>query len=580
MRITGSLLIIIISATALFGQIDPPQLYCIEGDGTEIHVQWSPPAAPCGPLTGYNVFYASQPQGPYQSFAINNPAITDTTFAGGEPVYCYMESIMTCPGEIPVPSDTLIWDLSPPQIQTVSVNGSDQVEVTWFSSTSPDISAYLIYVDGANIPDTVYGNGSTIYVDPVSDPQSSTHTYSLAWFRACTDADGRRGSIGNTYESILVQNLFQDMCERSFRFSWTPYTTYTVALEGYEIEASLNGGAFAPVDTIAVGTQIYTYDNAFTDVYYCFRVNALLANGYKASSNAICDTARVVDIPIGAHVRNATVISDNTVEIEYYPDTAGVVDLFRAQRKEGGSIFQDWPVANNGSAGLPVYEIYRDDNAATQRRPYSYRFYREDECANSYITDTVRTIHLDAELGRGLTGDLQWTAYQHSHGVVVSYMINKIVNGSIGQIASVSGNTLEYEDLDALNPSTLDTVCYYILAEVDLDIPGFVNETVFSNSNTVCLQPTPRIITPSAFRPEGFNTIFKPIIQFGTNVNYNFRIWDRWGQKLFETDNVNIGWDGTYKNEIVSMENYVFYVTFEGQDGNMYSKAGNVIVVR
>ena len=121
------------------------------------------------------------------------------------------------------------------------------------------------------------------------------------------------------------------------------------------------------------------------------------------------------------------------------------------------------------------------------------------------------------------------------------YLINKIVNGSISQIASVSGNTLEYEDLNALNPNTLDTVCYYILAEVDLDIPGIVNETVFSNSNTVCLQPTPRIITPSAFRPEGFNSIFKPIIQFGTNVNYNFRIWDRWGQKLFETDNVNIG---------------------------------------
>ena len=83
MRITGLLFVIIIFVSSgLFAQMTPPQLNCIEGDGTEIPVQWSVPIAPCGPLTGYTVFYASQPQGPYQSFTVNNPFVTDTVFAG------------------------------------------------------------------------------------------------------------------------------------------------------------------------------------------------------------------------------------------------------------------------------------------------------------------------------------------------------------------------------------------------------------------------------------------------------------------------------------------------------------------
>jgi gliding motility-associated-like protein len=288
----------------------------------------------------------------------------------------------------------------------------------------------------------------------------------------------------------------------------------------------------------------------------------------------------VVDIPLGAHVRNVTVISNSVVELEYYPDSAGIVDLFRVQRKEGASIFQDWPVNNTGSTGVPPYQIYRDENAGTNRRPYWYRFYREDECANSYITDSLRTIYLDAELGLGLTGDLRWTEHVNGEGSLIRYVINKILNGDTTQIATVGPSVLEYEDMNALNPSTLDTVCYFITAEVDLNIPGVVSTTVFSNSNAVCLQPQPRIFAPKAFRPEGFNTIFKPIIQFGTNINYNFRVWDRLGRKLFETDDVNLGWDGTFKNQIVPLDNYVYFVTFEGQDGNTYSKAGNVILVR
>lgn len=568
------------TAASLRAQITPPGLFCIEGDGTQIRIQWTPPAAPCGPVLGYEVHYASQPDGPYQSFTINDLGITDTVFAAGEPVYCYMTSLMDCPGQVAVSSDTLIWDLGPPVIRTVSVNLSGQIEVSWNPSASPDISDYLVYVDGANIPDTVPANAGNLYTDLVSDPQTAVHRYRLAWFRSCTDGDGRRGSIGPEYVSILAENLRQDQCNRTFNFTWTAYQTHGVQLLGYEVEVSVNGGPYQAADTTSPDVRIFTFADAQTGDFYCLRANALLGNGLKASSNAVCDTARVVDVPRGGQIRNATVINDNNIDIEYYPDSAGVVDLFRAQRSETGNNFQDWPVTLRGTSGLPEFETWRDGNATPQSRAYSYRFNREDECGNSYLTDTVRTVRLRARLGLGLSGQLSWTPYENSNATVTRYLITRIVNGDTAQLATTGAFETEYEDLNALDPTALDTVCYFVTAEAALDIPGIVQTTVFSRSNTVCLNPQPRIIAPTAFAPEGFNQVFLPIIQFGTNRDYTLRIWDRYGRELFSSNDANLGWDGSYKGVIVPIDNYVWQVIFTGQDGNTYSKAGNVIVVR
>ena len=584
MRYAAGIVSLILSSLSVFGQIQPPDLSCIEGSGTQIEIIWSPPAIQCGALTGYEVFYATQPDGPYSSLTINDPSVLDTTFASSDPIlYVYMQSLMSCPGQISLNSDTLIWNLEPPVMKTISVNDAGQVVVTWFPGESSDIAAYLIYVNGASIPDTVFGNGSSTYVDPLADPSLQEHNYKIAWWRNCVDDGDRRGSIGLPYNTIYAQNLQQDICGRSFSFSWTRYENYAPGNLGYEIQVSQDGSPFTSVDTVPTNQQIYSYPDALTDIFYCFRINALLPNGCIASSNKLCDTARVVEVPMGGHVRNATVINDNNVKIEYYPDVSGDIQMFFAERSVTGNNFEAWPVSDEGTAGVPVYEIYKDGNASTQSNDYFYRFVRQDDCDIPHYTDTVKTILLDAGIVSGLSAELEWTPYFNSNGVVTGYSIIRIVNGVSSELISLGPSTLSYLDLDALDPNTLDTVCYQIVAEIDLDIasvPGTVNEVIFSNSNTICLKPTPRVIFPRAFRPEGFNIIFKPIISFGTGANYSFRVYDLYGRKLFETTDPNAGWDGRDGEEIAPMNNYVYYLLFQGQDGILYDDTGNVILIR
>jgi gliding motility-associated-like protein len=56
---------------------------------------------------------------------------------------------------------------------------------------------------------------------------------------------------------------------------------------------------------------------------------------------------------------------------------------------------------------------------------------------------------------------------------------------------------------------------------------------------------------PNAFTPDDdqYNQVFKPVFSSGFSAkNYNFSIYNRWGELIFETDQINQGWDGTYHN--------------------------------
>ncbi len=54
---------------------------------------------------------------------------------------------------------------------------------------------------------------------------------------------------------------------------------------------------------------------------------------------------------------------------------------------------------------------------------------------------------------------------------------------------------------------------------------------------------------PNAFTPDGdpYNPTFKPLFPVGFDpFNYNMKIYNRWGEVVFETNNLDVGWDGSY----------------------------------
>lgn len=68
---------------------------------------------------------------------------------------------------------------------------------------------------------------------------------------------------------------------------------------------------------------------------------------------------------------------------------------------------------------------------------------------------------------------------------------------------------------------------------------------------------------PTAFSPngDGINDVFKPtLINF---EDYQLEVYNRWGEKIFESDDVNLGWDGTYKSEQMQNGVYLFKMRYK-----------------
>ncbi|HNW70065.1 MAG TPA: gliding motility-associated C-terminal domain-containing protein [Bacteroidales bacterium] len=57
-------------------------------------------------------------------------------------------------------------------------------------------------------------------------------------------------------------------------------------------------------------------------------------------------------------------------------------------------------------------------------------------------------------------------------------------------------------------------------------------------------------------------------------------IYNRWGEKVFETQDKNTGWDGTYKGKACPADVYIFYVSITFADGITEQRKGNITLVR
>jgi gliding motility-associated-like protein len=83
---------------------------------------------------------------------------------------------------------------------------------------------------------------------------------------------------------------------------------------------------------------------------------------------------------------------------------------------------------------------------------------------------------------------------------------------------------------------------------------------------------------PNAFSPnkDGVNDIF---FVRGNNVkDFALKIFDRWGTLMFETSNLNDGWNGEYQGRIVNTGIFVYTLDYTLKEGTQGTLKGNISV--
>ncbi|HQP03295.1 MAG TPA: PKD domain-containing protein [Bacteroidales bacterium] len=86
---------------------------------------------------------------------------------------------------------------------------------------------------------------------------------------------------------------------------------------------------------------------------------------------------------------------------------------------------------------------------------------------------------------------------------------------------------------------------------------------------------------PSAFTPLGpeVNSVVYAK-GFGIKHFIEFRIFNRWGEEVFSTDDITKGWDGYYKGELQNIDTYKYFVRAEMWNGEVYERKGDILLMR
>jgi len=87
---------------------------------------------------------------------------------------------------------------------------------------------------------------------------------------------------------------------------------------------------------------------------------------------------------------------------------------------------------------------------------------------------------------------------------------------------------------------------------------------------------------PNSFTPnnDGINEIFN-IEGYNLDVtDYTLMIFNRWGEEIFITDDINKGWPGTKLNGDICKQDVYSYKCFFTKDGKFFEKIGQVNLIR
>jgi gliding motility-associated-like protein len=108
---------------------------------------------------------------------------------------------------------------------------------------------------------------------------------------------------------------------------------------------------------------------------------------------------------------------------------------------------------------------------------------------------------------------------------------------------------------------------------------GIIRDSIFvTQKNTDCNRD---VFVPNAFSPnkDSRNDFFSPIVK-GSIELYQFYVYNRWGEIVFNSKNPNKSWDGNYRGKAQPGDIYVWQCQYQISGLPLTSLKGTVLLIR
>jgi len=462
----------------------------------------------------------------------------------------------------------------PPEIDFVTVTPDNQIELVFSKSNASKFAYYTVYrfPGPDSIFSTIYVNDTVFYDNPPPiNVNGESYTYTIRE----TDICGFVSPYAIPQHSILLNvNKYK---QSALQLIWNKYTGWD-SVESYQVYRKNSSGKFVLLATVGVLDSLYLDSNLCPGLY-TYYVQAVDQNGiFYSVSDTASDEPDYLYQSTPLVLTKATVVNNSNVSINWSPTVQPNYKYYIVDRY---SIDDGWLYNYATGTGLS----FLDNGVDVNKYSYTYNVSVIDNCGDVSSTSNIGTSIL-------LTGSvindsrlLTWNSYKQWASGVSTYHLQIIQNdGSFKDIVVLPSTDTTY--MDAASHPDLDVpTCYRVYAVENIDING---NTDTSLSNIACPNLPARIFIPNAFSPnaDSLNDVFIPVgISLITNSDvpgqkYDFRVYNRWGELIFETSDFRQGWDGKYEGTPVPIGVYIYSVDAQGFNGQRFYLNGNVTVLR
>ncbi len=568
-----------------------PDLQCVLVDQSngDITLYWTnPPVNGCGAFLQYTVYASSNgPAGPYNTFAVPTQSASSFVYPNAISIsatwYFYVEANYNCPGATVLQSDT-VNNLNPaiPQIANVDVTQNGNAIINWAPDSSPQTQGYVIYYyaqNGQIFPfDTVYGRFNTSVADFTADPTSQSLSYTVAAFDSCN-----KFSAFNTFpHNTIFATQSSAACVNKIDLKWNRYINWPQGVQQYEIWASRNSGPFGLATIVDSSTLAFpfTFYNDGDSLCIFIRAVSLADSTVISNSNLMCLRASIVQPPAYNYITNITVDLSNNVSTTWIIDVAGELIYYSIQNSGNGVSYTN-VIQLTAPSPLNASETFVDSNVTPEHSPYYYQVTAVDSCQNQYITSAAKTICLKGELFDYYIANLTWNDLEIDSAKIIRYNLYRNSGSGYQLIKTFPFGVNSFSDSLQQLLQEDGIFCYRVEAVYDLNLPlANFNQTLSSFSNEQCIIHRPIIYIPNAFAPSGVNNVFKPTIIYGDPKGYTLTIFNRWGGKVFESNDPALGWDGNDHGKEAQQGGYAYLIQFSANDGVKVERKGMVLLVK
>lgn len=345
---------------------------------------------------------------------------------------------------------------------------------------------------------------------------------------------------------------------------------------GYIIYRSEEGGKFIPIDTVDNSTDNYL-DLNLCEHTYCYYIEAVHKNQkWRSVSNIACEKPDYIYPSDQVAPRKATVINDKDILVHWTPYIAmpnfSHYKISRQRHSDNSS---------NENYDTTTALNYTDFNADVNSSSYSYYISAVDMCGYAAPKSIeARSILLKNNI-RNYRANLSWNPYKEWDNGVAKYVVEeKNEFGDYVFVKELPSDSTQYI-FEGINVVDNRDICLRVYA-----VRNGLMDT--SYSNTSCDIPESQVYIPNAFSPnnDGKNDVFKPTAIYITKstdnrlYTYEMEIFDRWGNKMFMTNDLNEGWDGNFQEKACPNGVYLYKIRAVGLDGKAYDFKGTLHLIR